>query len=118
MKRVLFAGAMLALASGALAADFGGRWKIEATIGGNPAAIECTLVQKGDTLSGTCKPEQFDPSVVTGSVAGANAKWGYDVVFKGNQNHVEYEAALGTDGKLAGTLHLGPTPVPFTAVRE
>jgi hypothetical protein len=109
---------MLAFASGALAADFGGHWKIEATIGGNPAAIRCTLVQKGDALSGACKPEQFDPSEVLGSVAGANAKWGYDVVFNGNPSHVEYEATLGADGNLTGTLHLGPTPVPFTAVRE
>jgi hypothetical protein len=109
---------MLALAAAALAADFGGRWQIEATIGGNPAKIECTLVQRGDTLSGTCKPEQFDPSDVTGSIAGTNAKWSYDVVFNGNPSHVEYEAVLGGDGKLTGTLHLGATPVPFTATRE
>jgi len=51
-------------------------------------------------------------------VAGANAKWSYDVVFNGNKNHVEYEAALGADGKLAGALHLGPMPVPLTAVNE
>ena len=118
MKYVLLAIALSTLADGALAADFGGRWKIEATIGGNPAAIECSLVQKGAALTGTCKPAQFDPSEVSGTVAGASAKWAYDVVFNGNQNHVEYEAALGADGKLTGTLHLGPTPVPFTGVRE
>jgi hypothetical protein len=109
---------MLSVCGSALAADFGGKWKIEATIGGNPAAIECALVQKADKLSGTCKPGQFDPSEVTGSVTGTKAKWGYDVVFNGNKNHVEYEATLGADGKLAGTLHLGPMPVPFTATRQ
>jgi hypothetical protein len=42
---------------------------------------------------------------------------GYEVVFNGNQNHVTYEATLGEDGTLTGTLHLDPTPPPFTAVR-
>jgi len=87
-------------------------------IGGKPSAIQCMLHQKGDALTGACKPAQFDPSEVTGTVAGANAKWSYDVVFNGNKNHVEYEAVLAADGKLAGTLHLGPMPVQFTAVRE
>jgi hypothetical protein len=118
MKAIpVFIGALL-LAAPALAADFSGSWSINATIGGNPAAIQCTLVQKGDALTGTCKPAQFEPSPVTGTVAGSAAKWGYDVVFNGNQNHVEYEATLGADGKLAGTLHLGPMPVPFTAARQ
>lgn len=115
---MLLACALLSFAGGALAADFGGEWKIQATIGGNPSEIRCTLAQNGDTLSGTCKPGQFDPSAVTGTVSGTSATWGYDVVFNGNRNHVEYEAVLGADGKLAGTLHLGPMPVPFTAVRE
>ena len=118
MNRILLACASLVFASSALAAGFGGKWKIVATIGGNPSEIRCTLVQKRHKLTGACKPAQFDPSEVTGTVAGRSAKWGYDVVFNGNQNHVEYEAARGADGKLTGTLHLGPMPVVFTAVRE
>jgi len=118
VNRIAFACASLLTAGGAVAADFGGTWNITATIGGNPAAIRCTLAQQGETLTGVCKPAQFDASEVFGSVAGANAKWGYDVVFNGNKNHVEYEATLGADGKLTGMLHLGPTPVVFTAVRE
>jgi hypothetical protein len=51
------------------------------------------------------------------AVIGGNP-WSYDVVFNGNRNHVEYEAVLGKDGRLSGTLHLGPMPVMFTAVRE
>ncbi|MEO8465985.1 MAG: hypothetical protein ABI640_11640 [Gammaproteobacteria bacterium] len=118
MNRILFACVLLSFTGGALAADFGGQWKIVATIGGKPSEIRCTLQHKGDALAGACKPAQFDPSEVTGTVAGANAKWSYDVVFNGNTNHVEYEAVLGADGKLAGTLHLGAMPVSFTAVRE
>jgi hypothetical protein len=114
----LAAGGLLLFSLSALAADFGGAWKITAIIGGNPSDIRCTLVQKGDALTGACKPAQFDPSEVTGAVMGSSARWSYDVVFNGNKNHVEYEAVLGADGKLSGTLHLGPMPVAFTAVRE
>jgi hypothetical protein len=118
VHRIALGCALLLIADSALAAGFGGRWKIAATIGGNPSEIRCTLVQKRHKLTGTCKPAQFDPSEVTGTVTGANAKWSYDVLFNGNKNHVEYEAVLGADGKLAGTLHLGSMPVQFTAVRE
>ena len=118
MNRIVLACVSLSFAGGACAADFSGAWKVTAVIGGNPSDIRCTLVQKGDALTGACKPAQFDPSEVTGTVSGANAKWSYDVVFNGNKNHVEYEAVLGADGKLSGTLHLGPMPVSFTAVRE
>ncbi len=100
------------------AADFSGTWNISAKVGENPVSLQCMLVQSGSTLSGTCKPAQFDPSPTTGTVMGASAKWGYDVAFNGNQNHVEYEATLGADGTLSGTLHLGPMPTPFTATRQ
>jgi hypothetical protein len=110
--------AFLAVPGAAFAADLSGTWNIVATIGGNPAEIRCTIVQRGDALTGTCKPAQFDPSALTGTASGTGAKWSYDVVFNGNPSHVEYEGVLGADGKLSGTLHLGPTPVAFTATRE
>lgn len=110
-------GALLA-ADAACAADFSGTWSISSKVGDNPVSIQCILVQRGDALTGSCKPAQFDSSATTGKVSGTKATWGYDVVFNGNQNHVEYEATLGADGTLTGTLHLGPTPTPFTAVRS
>ena len=109
-------GALLG-AGAAFAADFSGTWSISSKVGDNPVSIQCTLVQRKNALTGTCKPAQFDPSATTGTVSGTKATWGYDVVFNGNQNHVEYDATLGADGKLSGTVHLGPTPTPFTAVR-
>ena len=110
-------GSLLA-ATAAFAADFSGTWNISSKVGDNPVSIECTLMQRDNVLTGTCKPAQFDPSATTGTVTGANATWGYDVVFNGNKNHVEYEATLEANGTLSGTLHLGPTPTPFTAVRQ
>ena len=114
----LIALGSLLFAAAASAADFSGTWNISSKVGDNPVSIECTLVQRGDALTGTCKPAQFDPSATTGTVSGSKATWGYDVVFNGNKNHVEYEATLAADGTLAGTLHLGPMPTPFTAVRQ
>jgi hypothetical protein len=110
--------ASLLVADAAFAADFSGTWNISSKVGDNPVSIQCTLVQRGDALTGTCKPAQFDPSTTTGTVSGTKATWGYDVVFNGNKNHVEYEATLVADGTLAGTLHLGPMPTPFTAVKQ
>ena len=105
------------LSQAASAGDFSGTWNISSKVGDNPVSIQCTLVQRDNALTGTCKPAQFDPSPTTGTVSGAKATWGYDVVFNGNQNHVEYEATLAPDGTLSGTLHLGPTPTLFTAVK-
>jgi hypothetical protein len=110
-------GALL-LARGASAADFSGTWNISSKVGDNPVSIQCILVQRADALTGTCKPAQFEPSATTGTVSGSKATWGYDVVFNGNNNHVEYEATLAADGTLTGILHLGPTPTAFTAVRQ
>lgn len=109
-------GAVL-IAHSAFGADFSGDWNISSAVGDNPVSIACTIVQRGDTLTGTCQPQNFDPSAVTGTVAGSAATWGYEVVFNGNLNRVVYEATLGADGTLTGTLHLGAMPTPFTAVR-
>jgi hypothetical protein len=112
-------GALLAC-SPAFAADFAGEWQIRSSVNGNPVTIGCTLVQKGDTLSGLCRPEVdgIEPSEVTGAVEGTSAKWGYDVVFNGNSNHVDYQAELRADGMLTGTLFLGPMPTAFTASKQ
>ena len=118
MRVVPFAMLAVLAAGSALAADFSGTWNISSKVGDNPVSIVCTLAQKGDALTGTCKPAQFDASDTKGTVSGSSAKWGYDVVFNGNQNHVEYEATLGADGTLTGTLHLGPMPTPFTAAKQ
>ena len=55
IKRLL---AFVVLAPGAaLAADFSGTWRIDNQFNGASAIITCTLVQTGNNLSGSCKPE-------------------------------------------------------------
>jgi len=118
MKGSLWGLGALLLAESAFGADFSGTWNISSKVGDNPISILCTLVQRGAALTGTCKPAQFDASPVTGTSSGTRATWAYDVVFNGNPSHVEYEATLGADGTLSGTLHLGAMTTPFTAVRQ
>ena len=77
-------GSLLASAA-AFAADFSGTWNISSKVGDNTVSIQCTLVQRDNALTGTCKPAQFDPSSTTGTVSGTKATWGYDVVFNGTR---------------------------------
>ena len=71
----------------AYAADFSGTWRIDNVFNGASAIITCTLVQAGNALAGSCKPEipGIAASDLSGTVDGSNAKWGYDVVFNGNR---------------------------------
>lgn len=104
----------------ALAADFSGAWRIDNLFNGASAVISCTLVQSGNELTGSCKPEipGIAPSDLKGTVDGSSAKWGYDVVFNGNAARVDYEAELLADGTLKGTVLRNGSPSPITAVKQ
>ena len=112
--------AVAALApSAAWAADFSGTWRIDNLFNGASAIITCTLVQTGNALKGSCKPEipGIAPSDLTGTVDGSSAKWGYDVVFNGNAARVDYVAELAADGSLKGNVLRNGSPSPITAVK-
>jgi hypothetical protein len=53
-------------------ADFSGTWKLDNNFNGRNAVINCTLVQSGDALSGSCKPDVpgMAASTLTGTVTG------------------------------------------------
>ncbi len=104
----------------ASAADFSGTWKLDNTFNGRVSTIHCTLVQTGNALSGSCKPDVpgMEASKLAGTVEGSNAKWGYDLVFNGKPARVDYEAALAADGSLAGNLLRNGSGSPIKGVRE
>lgn len=106
--------------SSAFAADFSGTWRIDNLFNGASAIILCTLVQKDDSLSGSCKPEipGMASSDLTGTVDGSSAKWGYDLVFNGNAARVDYVAELAADGTLQGSVLRNGSPSPITAVKQ
>ena len=106
--------------SAAWAADFSGTWRIDNLFNGASAIIMCTLAQKGDALTGNCKPDipGIAPSELTGTVAGSSAKWGYDVVFNGNAARVDFVAELAADGTLKGNVLRNGSPSPITGAKQ
>jgi hypothetical protein len=119
MKLAYFAVAALAPAL-ASAADFAGTWKLDNTFHGKVAVIHCTLVQKGDALSGSCAPDVpgMAASKLTGMLKGSKAKWGYDLQFNGKPARVDYEVTLASDGSLSGNVLRNGSPSPITGVRQ
>jgi hypothetical protein len=98
-----------------------GDWEIESSVGGTiPITVNCSLVQTGNALSGTCTPVMENPesAEIIGSVAGSTASWGYDVVFNGNPGTVEFTAESISNSEIAGELMLSGSPAPFTASRK
>ena len=120
MKRAWFIAAAALVPALAAAADFSGTWKLDNTFNGSVSVIHCTLVQSGDALSGSCKPDLpgMEASKLTGTVKGSTAQWGYDLVFNGRPARVDYEVALAADGMLTGKLLRNGSGSPITGTRQ
>jgi hypothetical protein len=120
MRRAQLIALLALIPSAAWAADFSGTWRIDNLFNGASAIITCTLVQAGNALTGSCKPEipGIAPSDLTGTVDGSSAKWGYDVVFNGNKARVDYVAELAADGTLKGNVLRNGSPSPITAKKQ
>jgi hypothetical protein len=113
--------ATVALVPGlALAADISGTWKFENTFNGNVSVVNCTLVQAGTALTGSCRPdiEGMEASKLTGTITGSDAKWGYDLVFNGQPARVDFEMKPAGDGSLSGNLLRNGSGSPIKGVRK
>jgi len=119
MKSISFVAIAVLAPGAAFAADFSGTWRLDNVFRGTTSVINCTIVQSGDMLSGSCKPqvEGIAPTDLAGVVDGATAKWGYDVVFNGTPARVDYEGEIASDGTMKGTLFRSGSPSPFTATK-
>ena len=119
MKPILFAAALVLAPGLAMAQDISGAWTVSSSVGTTPITVNCTLVQTGEALSGSCAPATAGPTAFTGVVKGTHASWGYDVAFRGQPSHVGFEADLTSDTAMSGMLKLGAgKPSPFTAVKK
>ena len=120
MKRAWFIAVAALVPALAAAADFSGTWKLDNTFNGSVSVIHCTLVQSGDALSGSCKPDLpgMESSKLTGTVKGSTAQWGYDLVFNGKPARVDYEVALAADGPLTGKLLRNGSDSLLTGTRQ
>ena len=120
MKVVHFVAAAAFAPVLASAADFSGSWKLDNTFNGKVSVVHCTLVQSGDALSGSCKPDVagMEASKLAGTVSGSTAKWGYDLEFNGKPARVDYAVTLASDGSLSGSLLRNGSASPITGVRK
>lgn len=120
MKLQQLAALVVLAPSAAFAADFSGNWRIDNLFNGASAIINCTLMQSGNTLSGNCKPDipGMAGSDLAGTVDGRSAKWGYDLVFNGNNARVDFVAELAADGTLKGNVLRNGSPSPITAKKQ
>ena len=94
-----------------------GRWKIHNSVAGSESDQECTLVQTGNKITGSCKSQDGKDLVVTGSLDGKKATWKYDSDFNGNPLTMTYTATLDDSGRVAGSVQVDPFGVSgdFTA---
>ncbi len=120
MKSILLAAALLMAPGLALAADLSGAWTVSSSVGTTPITVNCTLVQKGEALTGSCAPGTAPnaPVAFTGSVKGSHASWGYDVTFRDQPGHVGFEADASSKSAMAGVLSLNGRPSPFKATKK
>lgn len=120
MKFAHFVAAVAFAPALASAADFAGTWRLDNTFNGTVTAIHCTLEQRGDALTGSCKPDVpgLGAEKLTGTVTGSKAKWGYDLVFNGNPARVDYEVTLAADGSVSGNLLRNGAGSPIKGARQ
>ncbi len=120
MKLAHLAGVAAFAPALASAADFSGTWRLDNTFNGAVTAIYCTIVQEGDELSGSCRPDVpgLAAEKLTGTVDGSDARWGYDLVFNGNPARVDYEVTLADDGSVSGNLLRNGSGSPIEGRRE
>ena len=121
MKIIILAAALLIAPSLALAQDLSGSWTVSSSVGTTPITVNCTLVQTGEALSGSCAPATgtAGPTAFAGGmVMGSHATWGYDVTFRGQPSHVGFEADITSAAAMTGVLKLAGKPSPFTATKK
>lgn len=120
MKKLHFAALAMLVPSISMAAEFAGSWRLENTFNGKVSSINCNLMQKDNSLSGSCKPDLpgMEAADLKGTVDGNRAKWGYDLVFNGKPARVDYEVVLAADGTVTGKLLRNGSDSPIVGKRQ
>lgn len=79
-----------------------GRWRVHGWLDGNDLEAECTLIQRGRTLRGTCTTEQ-GVSEISGQSQGSNVSWSYEGDSGGVPTTIRYNGALN-GGRITGKI--------------
>ena len=95
-----------------------GAWAIEASLGGNTIATQCTFSVDGAKLSGNCS-NQLGMSEVTGEVNGANVKFEFAMEIMGMVLKFEHVGTLDAAGKaLKGDVTVFGMMTAFTGTKQ
>jgi hypothetical protein len=96
------------------AVDVAGVWAVAASMAGNKILNDCTLVQSGSTLTGTC-----GKLPLTGEISLRTVDFQYQIIQGGMPLDFQYSGTLGDDGKtMKGTLTVFGMTSEFTAVKK
>ena len=118
MKLALILGVAALLAPAATcAADLSGAWKFEATgPRGGSTTMTCTLTRTGDSLAGPCVTPQGTTVDVSGTVAGDQVEFGYNLA--GSPLRVDFKGVVQADGSIKGTITAAIPPAPFVGTKQ
>ncbi len=104
--RTLFLSILLASSAAfSLAADnasLSGKWKIHSNTMGNEKDIECTFVQTGNDLSGSCTTDDGN-AIATGKVDGKKVTWSYKASYDGSPLTVQFAGTIDS-AKISGSM--------------
>jgi hypothetical protein len=119
MRRSLVLCGFLISAS-AFAADvsMAGKWTLATSVVGNDGTADCTFVQKGADLTGSCVGQDGDHPL-TGKVEGNKVTWQYQQDYNGSPLTIVYSATVTSDSQFTGSIDVQPMGVTgdFTAKR-
>jgi hypothetical protein len=94
-----------------------GKWKVHNSIVGNESDQDCSFVQEGNDISGTCSLEQ-GTAKLTGKITDAKITWQYNTEYNGSPLTLVYTGTMDKDSKITGTVEVEPMSVSgdFTAI--
>lgn len=95
-----------------------GTWTISATLDGSPATTDCTFVQEGGKLTGTCT-SRLGQSSLAGEISGGQVTFQYRVNVNGADLEFSYAGTLEPNGSaIKGTVTAFGATSDFSAVRK
>ena len=95
-----------------------GKWSVHSSIAGNDSDSDCTFVQAGTDLTGTCSASGSEAKL-TGKVDGPKISWQYDFQYNGSPLTMKFSGTLDS-GKVTGQVTVAQYGVggDFTAARK
>jgi hypothetical protein len=105
LKTLLLLISSATLAVAADNASVAGKWHVHTSMAGNESDSDCTFVQKGADLTGTCTSDKESVDI-TGKVDGKKVTWSYKSEYNGSPLTVNQEGTLTADNKITGTANV------------